>query len=1034
MQAEQVVGFGPYRFALSGEQLWRGQHAVKLTPKALVLLRALVTRAGELVTKEELLQIGWPQTVVSDYALTACIKDLRRALRDDSRQPRFIGTVHRRGFRFIGKVVNHQQHPVARKKEAARIQGQAPTSLAPTPGARHPTPPLVGRDGELAQLEAWFDAALNGARQLVFVTGEPGIGKTALVEAFLTRLADKHGHEPQLRIGRGQCIEQYGAGEAYLPLLDAMGRLGRQAGDQRLVEVLSQQAPTWLVQLPALITATTLELLQRQTQGAARQRMLRELAEAIEQLAAEGPLVLWLEDLHWGDVSTLEWLAYMARRREPARLLVIGSYRPVEVLVREHPLRGLKQELQVHGECAELLLDFLSEEAVAEYLAVRFSLGTSSALLPDLAQTIHRRTDGNPLFLVNVVNDLVARGMLVQRDDRWELQGRVEEVAASVPESLQQLIAQQVERLSPETRRMLEVGSVAGAEFSAAAVAAGMEIDVETVEQQGEELVRREHFLRASGTAEWPDGTVAARYAFLHAFYQDVVYHRLTARQRQWLHQRIGEREEVGYGARAKEIAAELAVHFEQGRDYRRAVQYLQQSGWNAVRRCAPQEAINLLTKGLKLLKTWPDTPERLQQEVTLLNTLMPALMFSRGPAAPELENVFARKRELCEQLSWGPESLFWTLMGLCLVHVNRAGYQTAHELAEQCLHLAQGARGSTHQLIWGHYMLGVTFFCHGDFVLARSHQEQSIALYDPQQHRSHTFRQGHNPQVSALQYVALVLWHLGYPDQALKRIHNALTLAHELSHPYTLGDLLGYATLLHQYRREARRVQEQAEAVLTLSAEQGFPFLSALATLLQGWVLADQGHGEQGIAQVHQGLAALRATGAESWRPYFLALLAEAYGKTGQAEEGLSVLAEALATVHKTGERHYEAELYRLKGDLTLAQSSVHLASSVTNPNSPTPDPQTQAETCFLQAIEIARRQQAKSLELRATMSLARLWQQQGKRERARQKLAEIYTWFTEGFDTRDLQEAQALMEELTSRESPSKSKSLPDTRFHTY
>jgi predicted ATPase len=263
---------------------------------------------------------------------------------------------------------------------------------------------------------------------------------------------------------------------------------------------------------------------------------------------------------------------------------------------------------------------------------------------------------------------------------------------------------------------------------------------------------------------------------------------------------------------------------------------------------------------------------------------------------------------------------------------------------------------------------------------------------------------------------VALVLWHLGYPDQALKRIHNALTLAHELSHPYTLGDLLGYATLLHQYRREARRVQEQAEAVLTLSAEQGFPFLSALATLLQGWVLADQGHGEQGLAQVHEGLAALRATGAESWRPYFLALLAEAYGQTGQAEEGLSILAEALATVHKTGERHYEAELYRLKGALTLAPSSVRrLVSSVTNAHSPTPNPQIQAETCFLKAIEIARRQHAKSLELRATMSLARLWQQQGKREAARQRVAEIYSWFTEGFDTKDLQEAKALMQELT-------------------
>jgi DNA-binding winged helix-turn-helix (wHTH) protein/predicted ATPase len=998
MQAEQVVGFGPYRFALSGEQLWRGQHAVKLTPKALVLLRALVTRAGELVTKEELLQIGWPQTVVSDYALTACIKDLRRALRDDSRQPRFIGTVHRRGFRFIGKVVNHQQHPVARKKEAARIQGQAPTSLAPTPGARHPTLPLVGRDGELAQLEAWFDAALNGARQLVFVTGEPGIGKTALVEAFLTRLADKHGHEPQLRIGRGQCIEQYGAGEAYLPLLDAMGRLGRQAGDQRLVEVLSQQAPTWLIQLPALITATTLELLQRQTQGAARQRMLRELAEAIEQLAAEGPLVLWLEDLHWGDVSTLEWLAYMARRREPARLLVIGSYRPVEVLVREHPLRGLKQELQVHGECAELLLDFLSEEAVAEYLAVRFSVGTSSeAALPGLAYAIHRRTDGNPLFMVTVVNDLVARGMLAQRHDRWELQGRVEEVAGRVPESLRQLIAQQVERLSPEARRMLEVGSVAGVEFSAAAVAAGMETEVERVEDRGEELVRREHFLRASGTAEWPDGTVAARYGFLHALHQEEVYQRLTARQRQRLHLRIGEREEAGYGERAREIAVELAGHFEQGRDYRRAVQYLQRAGENAARRSAPHEVINLLTRGLKLLKTWPDTHERTRQELALRIGLGPPLIATKGYAAPETEQTYLRAHELCQAVG-ETDQLFPVLVGLQRFYLARPEMQIARELGEECLMLAQRTQDPIF-LEEAHRAMGTTLYRLGEFVPARAHLERSIAVHDSLRYHSlassYVLDSG-----DCFSYLAWVLWCLGYRNRALECSRDQLNLAQESSNPLSLVWALITGVWLHLVHGEWQGVQEQAEKMITLTGEQGFPFWMAQGVIFRGWALAEQGQQERGIAQMREGLTAYRALRANVMVVSFLGLLAEAYRKFGEIEQGMAALLEALAQADKTGERWYEAELYRFKGELLLMQDE--------------PDA-SQVESCFQRAIEIARNQSAKSWELRATISLARLWRQLGKREPARERLAEIYGWFTEGFDTRDLQEAKALMQELT-------------------
>jgi len=284
----------------------------------------------------------------------------------------------------------------------------------------------VGRELELAQLHTYFAKALHGERQIIFVAGEPGIGKTTLVEAFLQQVIA----EDDFWLGRGQCIEHYGAGEAYLPLLDALGRLGRESEGQRLIELLNQQAPTWLVQMPALLTAPELEMLQRKTQGATRERMLRELAEAVERLTAERPLVLWLEDLHWCDVSTLDWLAFVARRREPARLLVIGTYRPVDVLVQGHPLRAVKQELQTRGYCRELLLDFLSEEEVAEYLTWRFTApspanagegrgeGRSPAALQRLARIIHRRTDGNPLFMVNMVDYLVVRGVLVQSDGR----------------------------------------------------------------------------------------------------------------------------------------------------------------------------------------------------------------------------------------------------------------------------------------------------------------------------------------------------------------------------------------------------------------------------------------------------------------------------------------------------------------------------------------------------------------------------------------------------------------------------------------
>ncbi|HJY81218.1 MAG TPA: hypothetical protein VKK81_09060, partial [Candidatus Binatia bacterium] len=808
-------------------------------------------------------------------------------------------------------------------------------------------------------------------------------------------------------------------------VLEALGRLCREPGGKHLIELLSQYAPTWLVQMPALLSPAGLEALQRKVLGATQERMLREMAEPVEALTVERGLVLRFEDLHWSDYSTLNLISYLARRRERARLLIIGTYRPVEVLGNGHPLRTVAQELQLHGDCAELPVRWLTEAAVAEYLAVRFGGGaqhrpgfsTGQVPLQSLAQVIHQHTEGNPLFMVNVVEHVMAQGALVQVDGRWVLRGGVEEVAVGVPENLRQMIEQDFDRLSPEERRLLEVASVAGMEFSAAAVAAGLEAAGDEVEGRCAELARRGQFLQARGLAEWPDGTVAARYGFIHALYQEVVYEQVPAGRRVHLHRRLGEREEAAYDNRTGEIAAELAVHFERGRDYRRAVHYLQQTGENAARRHAYRETIDHLTKGLELLQALPDTPERLQKELLLQITLGPALIATKGQAAPDVAKAYTRARELCQQLGETPQ-LFSVLLGLRRFYLVQAELQTARELGEQLLRLAQDAQDSS-LLLEAHGALGLPLFWLGEFASARAHLEQGIALYDPQQHSSHAFLYGQDPGVLCRVYGAFALWHLGYPDQALKRIHEALTLAQELSHPYSLAFALFIAAWVHQYRREGRAAQERAEAMMVLCSEQGFPFWLAEGTILRGWALAEQGQREEGIAQMRQGLAAHRTTGVKLAQPHFLALLTEAYAKEGQTAEGLTVLAEALAMVDNSGERSHEAELYRLKGELTLKSKVKACPESrpvkTRQDKSRVRSPESEAEECFHKAIAIARRQSAKSLELRAVMSLARLWQQQGKKKKARQMLAEIYDWFTEGFDTVDLRQAKALLEELT-------------------
>jgi predicted ATPase len=958
------------------------QEVLHLTHKAFAVLHYLAEHAGQLVTKDELLEVVWSQTSVGEAALAVCMREIRRALGDEPRTPRFVATVHGRGYRFLAPVTI-----------ADRLPASPPLPVLPSP-----PPLLVGREAECAQMQQWWAKAVQGERQVGFVTGEAGIGKTTLVEAFLARVRG----DRTLWIGHGQCIEQYGAGDAYLPVLEALGRLCRGPEGQHFSAFLDQYAPSWLVQMPTLRSTAELDALQRRGRGATQARMLRELAEAIEALTAERPLILVLEDLQWSDYATLEWLAFVARRREQAQLLVMGTYRPMDVLVRAHPVRTVVQELQRHGQCAELPLASLTDAGVAAYVAVRYA---GRSLPEGLARLIRRRTGGNPLFMVSVVDAIERQGLLQEGAQASTVLEELEAVAVGLPESLRHLIEQQLGQVSPEDRRVVEAASVAGVEFSAAAVAAGVNLEELDVEERCAALARREQFLQARGTAEWPDGTVAARYGFIHAVYQEGVYERVPAGRRVWLHQRIGARQEAGYGAQAREIAAALAVHFERGRDTRRAVQYLWQAGSNALQRSAHQEAIIHLTRGLALLQTLPDTPERLLHELVLHASLGTPLIATKGWAAPEVATAYRRAQALWERLGETPQHC-WVLYGLCAWHAMRAEWQTARALMERVLALAQRVHHPT-LCMHAHLGLGGILYCLGAFAAAREHVEQGLALYDPQTHNPYVSDAVHDPEAVGHCVAAGALWHLGYPEQARQRLDAALTRAQELAHPFTQAQVFYYATMFALVRREVQVAGEWADALITLATAQGFPFQLAGGMLCRGRVLIEQGRHEEGMRQIRQSLAAQRATRAEAGQPYALAFLARAYGQAGQGHKGQQVLDEALTLVHRTGERCYEAELYRLKGELLLQEGKSPKAQSLEQRLA-------EAEQSFRQALAVARRQQAKSLELRAAMSLSRLWQQQGKLAEARELLAPIYGWFTEGFDTADLQDAKALLEEL--------------------
>ncbi len=989
MRKARYFVFEPFCLDLLDERLWEREKSVRLGRKALAVLERLVSKPGQLVTKDDLLATAWPDTSVCEAVLTTAMRELRRALGDQARVPRFIETVHGRGYRFIAPVIETSLPALPTKsRSTVAIEADTPTPLSlpraapsrPSHSARH----LVGREAELAQLREWYAMARQGERRIGFVAGEAGIGKTALVEAFVSEISA----QGKAMVARGQCVQQYGAGEAYMPILEALGRLARD-GALPIVDLLRDYAPSWLAHLPSLAAGEEFEAPSPVTS----ERMLRELADALEILTARDVLILVLEDLHWSDTATLEWLAYIARRPDPARLLIVGAYRPVEVLLHKHPLRNLIAELRPHPHCPELVLDYLSGEPVRDYVLQRCG---RIPRLRELSETLHRRTGGHPLFLTTIVDELMRRGILESDDAPGFAIADPHAIANVIPASVRLFIEHRFEQLPGEEQAIFEAASVAGNPFSVAAVVAASSLPEEKIEAHCAFWAREGQFLAGGGAAMWPDGTLAASFGFRHDLYREVLYARISPERRARLHQRIGSRLESAYGKRAATIAAELAVHFDQGRDPRRAVQYLEQAARNALQRSAYSEAGRHLTRGQELLETLPEGRRRLRQELELSLLLGQVLMTTKGWGVEGVELIYHRARELCEELGDASHHL-QVMWGLIACSVVRAEHRKTQVLAREALGLAKKQRDPVFQIM-AHMELGGSALMLADSASVRRHFHEADILYDPRQHPSHIASFGLDLGLFSRLWASHALWREGYPDQALVRAEETLGRARDLSHPFTQTVALAYVAMLNQFRRDVEEVARLAQATIAYSTEHGFRYYLAWAEVLRGWSLAIRGASEEGITEIHRGIGALQ-TMAGMRLPYYRALLAEACGWAGRIDEALQALTDAFADIAKTDERCWEAELHRLRGEI--------LRSRAMNRNA-------EVEVCFRTSIEIARSQQAKSLELRAAMSLSRLWRDEGKRRQARRLLAEVYDRFTEGFETPDLRDARSLLKEI--------------------
>jgi DNA-binding winged helix-turn-helix (wHTH) protein/tetratricopeptide (TPR) repeat protein len=914
----QAVSFGPYRLDRSG--LFAGSRHVRLTPKSLALLAFLAERPGQLVTKEELFRAVWPDTAVSDAALVTCIQEIRRVLRDDARRPRYVETLHRRGYRFVGAAV-----PV------------------PVPAAAADATILVGRERELAALHDALAQARAGQRRVVFMTGEPGIGKTSLVRAFVAEA----GARGDVLVAWGQSAEHYGASEPYLPVLDALARAGRGPARERLVRVLDQHAPTWLAQMPALAGPGRIRELRRRTAGVTRDRMLRELTDALEAASEHAPIVLWLEDLHWADVSTIDWLASFARRPERARVLVVATYRPADVLDRAHPLRGLQDELRRHGQCAELALPPLGPTAVAEYLAKRFA---AEATLAGIAEEVHRHTEGSPLFMVSVVDDLVARGVLVRTGDRWTVEDRGAAVELGIPASVQRLIERQLDRLDAPDQRLLEVASVVGAEFSAAAVACGAELPAPEVEARCHEIARRQHFIHAAGAEEWPDGTVASRFGFQHALYREALHARLPAGRRVELHRRIGDRLAQAHGERAAEIAGELAMHFERGRDAERAVRFLDVAGRVASRRGAAREAEAYFSRALGLIAAMPASRSASELEADVRLALCVPLIALHGYGSSAVEACAGRAKALCDEVD-DPRRRFAANRAVWNASLMRHPVPQTLGFARELMSLAQSIDDPP-RLALAHRALGTSLKLAGDLPAAADLLAQGAKLADAVADDDFV-AYGEHPGSVCRAFAGWAKALMGCVDEAARLAEEAIEHARQRRNPFNLAFALVSSGLVHVFLRVPPRAREIGLEAMAVAREYRLPQWLGFGQEITGWAAFHLGDREDGLRLMEAGLRDVLATGARTHTSRMYANLAESCLALGRTEEARAHVTAGLAHRERHGEHYYAVELLRLRAAVLAAEGA----------------PPEEIARCLAEARDTARAQHAALLEQRARL-----------------------------------------------------------------
>lgn len=965
-----IYTFGTLELDLDTRELRADDRVIPLGPKPFDLLALLVARQGAVVTKDELYEQLWPDTYVSEWALTSAVKLARRGLREAGVSPSdgvALKTVHGRGFRFVGDV---------RQGEAGHEVG---TLSAPSPAAAEVG--LVGRNGELQELRRVLDAASRGEPQTAVVVGEAGIGKTALVDAFL-----EGARTGGARVAVGQAVEHYGRGQPYLPVLDAWGRLLHGVHREEFRPALEDLAPSWLVHLPGEseggIGAPALSAI-----GRSSDRMLREMGAVVDATTKEHPLVVVLEDLHWSDHATIELLVYLMQRRSPARVLWLLSYRPSELPVEGGALRGVTSALGGRGRGVELKLGALGRDDVGAYLRQRFGGASVDA---ELTQSLFSRTEGHPLFLSNLIDVALREGAIQAQDESMTLVG---DLSAIVPSDLHKMLDARIASLPDEERMLLENASAAGAEFSAALLAASLDRPLEEVEAACERLAWRELFLEDADVEQWPDGTVAGRFRFVHSLYRDVLYARLASARRVRAHRAMAERKEKAFGARTADVSAELAEHFERARDPARAIPYRREAARVAAARHAHRESGFHLEHALTSATQLPEH-DRPALELELLlervGQLRSARSFGDGDPDSYLERALPLSR------GFGSEQQRVRLLtALSSLRLTAGEVSQATAFAKEALERSRELDAVDR--MEAHLAVGAVLNPVEEYDASADHFRAAFELYEPEAAAEHRARYGDaDPGVRSQMWLASVLQTRGHIDAARAAHDAGLALAESLGHPLSQSWAWLMSALFLLTRSERDAAEEALVRSNAIAQAEGFDAELTIVELARGWIALFRGDLGAAIPALEGVVERYREVGARLPEPLGMILLGVAYGFSGRAAESAETFREARERAQRTEQSGVDRLARRNR---VMVQS---LMGSV--------DPSA-AEKELLAVLEADHAAGDRTGELATANLLAALRLREGDPEGARAVLEPVSRSFGEGRDLPSLIEAEGLL-----------------------